>query len=842
MPSQSASETTDLLASVAAGTAFTLDDGRSLSATLLREVVLRDQPPGARWLWLRSVHIDGALDLRACEIGLQLRLEGCTFSEGLDLRQLKAPNVTFQNCVFEKGVQAQQLEIHWNLVMEGCTAKEGIDLENTVIGGFLSLNATKVWKPAGHNGGSLNLGAASIQRGLLCRQLEATGPVILMDAKVGRQVAMNDVRVEAAEEDPQRISLYADRLNVEGGFFFPGAKFVGGIRLSGATIGGQLVLRKASLEVLRDEGAQEALSADGITISADLVAQELTASGEIRMLGATIGGGASLARSRLNSVDADDIAFSADRLRLSEGFNFQQAEVNGEIRLLASRIGGQMNLRQAQVISRLKPDGSMDAVSLDTAEITGDLICSQSKIVGTMRLPGAKLRGDLRLNGAELKSGETADALAGDEMEVAGNVLCDGLSSGGEIRFAGCTISGGVLLQQANLSAGDHANALVLDGGTIGQGIIAIELKAKGEVRMIDTEVVGNVSLRQAELSEPDDYPDADAISLDNSEIKGSLLCEKAVVAGSMRLPHLSVRGHVSLEGAVLNSPPAQEALLADGLTVTASVQLNMLDSRGTVRLNGATIDGQLALVDAQLASSSSNLPALTLIGARIDQLVLAPGSTQGAIDLRQVNVRSLWDAQDGAFIRDLPDELLLDGLTYQSIREPLPAKDRLGWLAIAQKQRFYPGSYLELAKFYNRVGLSSDARRVLIARERRATKEVSKWSPRRTWRNFLWVTIGNGYRNWLAGLWLLGVVAAGTLAFAMSEGDLVPLHADHPDFNPFLYAIDVTIPVLDLGQQSSWAANGAMAWVVLALSVSGYALATAVIAAAAGLLDRDDA
>jgi hypothetical protein len=289
-----------------------------------------------------------------------------------------------------------------------------------------------------------------------------------------------------------------------------------------------------------------------------------------------------------------------------------------------------------------------------------------------------------------------------------------------------------------------------------------------------------------------------------------------------------------------LNASGQDWSLLGDGLTVGAGVHLVETKATGSIRLVGATIGGQLALVRSEVASSKSAVPAVALLGADIDEFVLAPAAVAGRIDLRQAQVRSLWDAEKGKFTGQSPVDMELDGFSYRSLREPLTATQRLKWLAHNQKRRYLPGSYLELANFYRAIGLDSEARRVLIARERRSAQELGRLNPRRLWEDFLWLTIGHGYRNWLAGVWLIIFVIFGALAFHCRESDLVPLREQHPHLNPFLYAVDVTVPVLDLGQQSSFAANGVAAWLVLLLAAVGYALATAVIAAATGILNRN--
>lgn len=219
---------------------------------------------------------------------------------------------------------------------------------------------------------------------------------------------------------------------------------------------------------------------------------------------------------------------------------------------------------------------------------------------------------------------------------------------------------------------------------------------------------------------------------------------------------------------------------------------------------------------------------------------MLKPKGPLQLIDLRDSRVRRLWDAEDGALVVPAPDRLLLNGFSYDSLHEPLDAKGRLGWIAASQRDGHHPGVYLELANAFQRVGQRADARTVSIASERRARHGLSRLSPRGLWSDLLWVTVAYGYRNWLAGCWLLTVLFSGALFFTLDQGSFTAKSFGHGHFSPVLYALDITIPFLDLGQVSAWSAEGAVAWVGVVMAISGYALAAAVIAAAAGVFKRE--
>ena len=59
--------------------------------------------------------------------------------------------------------------------------------------------------------------------------------------------------------------------------------------------------------------------------------------------------------------------------------------------------------------------------------------------------------------------------------------------------------------------------------------------------------------------------------------------------------------------------------------------------------------------------------------------------------------------------------------------------------------------------------------------------------------------------RTWLAELWLVGLLAVGTLGFDRAYPTHIGWAASRPTppFHPVAYTLDVLLPVVDLGQQA---------------------------------------
>ena len=154
------------------------------------------------------------------------------------------------------------------------------------------------------------------------------------------------------------------------------------------------------------------------------------------------------------------------------------------------------------------------------------------------------------------------------------------------------------------------------------------------------------------------------------------------------------------------------------------------------------------------------------------------------------------------------PGSLHMGGFVYENLvpHGAVPAGRRLEWVAAATAE-YNPEPYERLATVLRAGGEDEDAREVLLAKQRRRRETLplaaKLWGYVQDW------TVAYGYRPGRAAVWMAVLWAASSVAFA--HADHPPIKGgEHPPWNPPLFALDLLLPVIDLGQVGLLAAAAA--------------------------------
>ncbi|MET7651420.1 membrane-associated oxidoreductase, partial [Streptomyces sp. NPDC005486] len=97
---------------------------------------------------------------------------------------------------------------------------------------------------------------------------------------------------------------------------------------------------------------------------------------------------------------------------------------------------------------------------------------------------------------------------------------------------------------------------------------------------------------------------------------------------------------------------------------------------------------------------------------------------------------------------------------------------------------------------------------------------------------------VGYGFRPLRAAVWLLSLLAVGSIAYAGHHPPALKA-GEAPHFNPVFYTLDLLLPVISFGQESAFAPTGWYQWLSYVLIVTGWILATTVVAGVTRTVSR---
>ncbi|MFE7170986.1 membrane-associated oxidoreductase [Streptomyces sp. NPDC057616] len=416
--------------------------------------------------------------------------------------------------------------------------------------------------------------------------------------------------------------------------------------------------------------------------------------------------------------------------------------------------------------------GEIAALKLSGARVTGELDLRYAQTDHAVRLSGCHFEEVPQLYGWRVRQLNLSDSvlpgLTAATIRVEGVLRLTDCRFRGPVRLGGAHIAGALFMDRACFEAPDAGEpALQLNQVEIGDDLWAPGLRARGQVRLTGASVAGAVNFRDT------------AFEL-----------------------------------------PSGTALDAQNLTVGSDVRAPCLTARGRVEFRGSRIPGCLDLLHSRLSEPGGT--ALRASSCVIGELWLRPDERiEGALNLRrsQIDLLTLEPAT-------LPDQVYVNELTYTALTPHVPAERRLSMLE-RDPEGYVPYAYEQLTAAYRRVGDDYAARLVQLAKQRRLRAT-------RTWYGRVWgyvqdATVGYGFRPLRAAVWLLSLLAVGSIAYALHHPH--PLKASEaPHFNPVFYTLDLLLPVISFGQEEAFAPDGWYQYLAYALIITGWILATTVV------------
>ncbi|MFE2170619.1 oxidoreductase [Streptomyces sp. NPDC059447] len=454
-----------------------------------------------------------------------------------------------------------------------------------------------------------------------------------------------------------------------------------------------------------------------------------------------------------------------------------------------------LKLRGVRIVGRLDLSGGVVGpyVELQSCRFDSEIQLSEARF-GTLRLVNCAIP---RLEAARL---HTEGDLHLPRCRVARG-----------IRLTDAQIGTDLLISQAVVQRDSKGRAIAADGMSVAQDFQGELLETYGEVSLRGAKVGVSMNMRGARLRNPNGRYALNA---------PQLTVERTLYLTSIALDYAT--------GAISSTPP-----YGLGPTPVRGRRAQRFECRGGLRLDdgrfGDAIDFYGArfvlAADQELSLRRIQTPEFRFVGERPERGRVV---VSGAKVVKLVDTSTSWPGPGGVSI---------EGFVYENLapRGHFPLSRRLEWLEAATPE-YSPEPYERLAAVLRAGGEDADAREVLLAKQRR--RRATLPAGQRAWGYLQDWTVVYGYRPGRAALWMAVLWAAGTLLF--SQLDPPPIKADeHPQWNAALYALDLLLPVIDLGQQDQWKVTGGWQWGATALILLGWILATTVAAGASRLLRR---
>ncbi|MER5872510.1 oxidoreductase [Streptomyces sp. NPDC002044] len=487
----------------------------------------------------------------------------------------------------------------------------------------------------------------------------------------------------------------------------------------------------------------------------------------------------------------------------------------------ADRVWGPERAVRADVVALLllhgpsPVPGRVASLKLRGARITGRLDLSGGAVAPYVELQSCRFDGEIQLSEARFGTLRLVNCavprLEAARLHTEGDLHLPRCRVARGIRLTDAQIGTDLLISQAVVQRDNKGRAVVADGMSVAQDFQGEMLETYGEVSLRGAKVGVSMNLRGARLRNP-----YGRFALNAPQ----LTVERTLYLTSIALDHVP--------GSNSSTPP-----YGLGLMPPNGRRQQRFECRGGLRLDdgrfGDAIDfygSRFLLTEEQeISLRRIQTPEFRFVGERPERGRVV---VSGAKVVKLVDTSTSWPGPGG---------LAIEGFVYETLapRGHFPLARRLAWVEAATPE-YSPDPYERLAAVLRAGGEDSDARQVLLAKQRRRRTTLPPAA--RAWGYLQDWTVVYGYRPGRAALWMVVLWAAGALVF--SQHDPPPIKADeHPDWNAALYALDLLLPVIDLGQQGHWKVEGGWQWGAAALVILGWILATTVAAGASRLLRR---
>ncbi|GAA4923469.1 oxidoreductase [Streptomyces coeruleoprunus] len=483
---------------------------------------------------------------------------------------------------------------------------------------------------------------------------------------------------------------------------------------------------------------------------------------------------------------------------------------------------------RARVVARLLLSGPparagrVSALKLRGVQLTGTLDLAGGTIAPYVELQGCRFENEVVLPESRFTTlrmvGCAIPRLEAARLHTEGDLHLPRCRVERGIRLTDAQIGTDLLISQIHVEPDRRGRAIVADGMSVAQDLQAELIETYGEFSLRGAKVGVSLSLRGSRLR--------------GAEGRRALNAPQLTVERTLYMTYAWVSDSMAPGDSGGGTPPYG---VAEVNTPMRGTRMQPFECHGGVRLDDGRFGDAVDLHHARFLLSSARKEEVSMRRIVTPELRFnCERPEEGRVVLNGAKVVTLVDQ---SISWPGPGGLAMSGFVYENLVPygHFPLTRRLEWVAAATPE-YGPEPYERLAAVLRSSGEDADAREVLLAKQRRRRETLplaaKLWGFLQDW------TVAYGYRPGRAAVWIAVLWAAGTLAF--SHYDPVAIKRDeHPTWSAALYALDLLLPVINLGQDGYWRLSGIWQWVSTVLILLGWILATTVAAGASRLLRR---
>jgi hypothetical protein len=776
-------------------------------------------------LW--DAYIDGAIDLRGAKCVGRLALCRCHIRGALRIEDASLGILNLQGSRV-KGILANRAQIAGSVFLRDGFVTEGpINLFGSKIGGNLQCDGAEIRRMKEQD--ALICSFAKIGGNILLSKGFRTDGCIRFD---GAKVAGKLDCTSGHFTNPQGTTLDCNGATVSGNVCLNDATTIGRVSLASTQVGGDLDCTKGYFT--NPQGT--ALDCSGATVS-----------GNVYLNDATVGL-VSLANVRLSG----DLHCVGTTMMGSNGTALvgDSATIRGNV-FLTESLGG------------IRGFVATGGVEFYGANIERDLVCSGGQFTNAMgvalKLVAATIKGTVHLNqawwddvnkfGLRFVAEGTVSlhgAAVGRDLDCSGGRFMN--ANGAALVLDAARIEGCARLSQASIQASNE--------------ILAAEcFEAEGTVSLNATSIGSHLVCNGGRFKAPDQKPAKPAIEGDALVVNGCVILRgptRQELGNNVHLKKFKSNGEIRLVGAQIG----MQLDCTNGEFVNKKQRKKNKDVAGyALNLEIADIRGELLLGPMGQTDADVAEPA-TIEGS----VNLSNTTTRKLVDKDFITDDGPVPAYFPATVMSLQKqrlicEMSLDGFTYDRLDENscLTAKGRKSWLKRQPEEHLWDNfrhqPFDHLVKVLHAMGHDDEARAIAVFKQQQLTNRIapSRSAPSSIgifgvlavvillfisqpwlailavaglllfpktltflWRAMLGRLLGYGYRPaWALVLALVVAMPSGWFYKQAQEQGALSYHkaekdtassaaADHP-FHPYIYSLDVMLPVVKLGEAEAW-------------------------------------